>query len=115
MQTKNNRLLRVGENIRAILSENLLSNDINIQELSDDVIITITEVQPSKDLRYAKAYVSSLGEDEKKVSEILNNYSNVFSKLVAKQIETKYSPKISFFPDLSFQTASKINTLINQK
>ena len=65
MKKKNNRLLRVGENIRAVLSKSILSDEFYIQELKN-TIVTITEVMPSKDLRHAKVYVSSVGGDEKK-------------------------------------------------
>ena len=113
LKKKNNRLLRVGENIRAVLSKSILSDEFYIQELKN-TIVTITEVMPSKDLRYAKVYVSSVGGDEKKVAETLNNFANIFSKLVAKEISTKYSPKLSFYPDLSFEKADEINKLIKK-
>ena len=87
MKKKNNRLLRVGENIRAVLSKSILSDEFYIQELKN-IIVTITEVIPSKDLRHAKVYVSSVGGDEKKVAETLNNFSSIFSKLVAKEISS---------------------------
>ena len=66
LKKKNNRLLRVGENIRAVLSKSILSDEFYIQELKN-IIVTITEVMPSKDLRHAKVYVSSVGGDEKKL------------------------------------------------
>ena len=46
---------------------------------------------------------------------ILNQTSSFFSKLVAKQLKTKYSPKLSFFVDFSFSQAEKINDLIKTK
>ena len=72
MKTNDNRLLRVGENIRAILSKHIISNELYIKHLKN-VIITITEVRPSKDLKYAKVFVSSVGGNEEKVPEELNN------------------------------------------
>ena len=113
MKTKNNRLLRVGENIRALLSKHILLDQFYAEDLNN-TIVTITEVQPSKDLRHAKVFVSSVGNDEKKVAEALNSFSNTLSMLVAKELKTKYSPKLSFFPDLSFANANKINKLIEE-
>ena len=48
-------------------------------------------MRPSKDLKYAKVFVSSVGGNEEKVAEELNNNSNLFSKLVSKEIKTKYT------------------------
>ena len=113
MKTNNNRLLRVGENIRAVLSKHIITNELYIKHLKN-VIITITEVRPSKDLKNAKVFVSSVGGNEEKVAEALNDSASFFSKLVAKEIKTKYTPKLYFFPDLIHKKASSINKIINQ-
>ncbi|MDA9654873.1 30S ribosome-binding factor RbfA [Pelagibacteraceae bacterium] len=113
MKVNNNRLLRVGESIRAVLAKHIMLNEVYIEELNN-TIVTITEVQPSKDLRYAKVFVSSVGEDENKVAKILNDFSKPFSKAVAKEINTKYSPKLYFYADLSFTKANKINKLFEK-
>lgn len=113
MKTNDNRLLRVGENIRAILSKHIISNELYIKHLKN-VIVTITEVRPSKDLKHAKVFVSSVGGNEEKVAEELNNNSSLFSKLVSKEIKTKYTPRLKFFPDLVHKRASLINKIINK-
>ena len=114
MKTNDNRLLRVGENIRAILSKHLITNEFHIKRLKN-VIITITEVRPSKDLKHAKVFVSSIGGNEQKVAEELNNSASLFSKLIAKEIRTKFTPRLQFFPDLVHKKASLINKIIKQK
>ena len=113
MKTNNNRLLRVGENIRAVLSKYIITNELYIKHLKN-VIITITEVRPSKDLKNAKVFVSSVGGNEEKVAEALNYSASFFSKLIAKEIKTKYTPKLHFFPDLIHKKASSINKIINK-
>ena len=114
MRVLSNRTRRVGENIRSVLSEVLLSKKNSIDGLENE-FITITEVQPSADLRYAKVFISCMGREEKNIVNILNQTSSFFSKLVAKQLKTKYSPKLSFFVDFSFSQAEKINDLIKTK
>ena len=52
-----------------------------------------------------------MGKDAKNETLIKQQ---VFSKLVASQLKTKYSPKLSFV-DFSFSQAEKINSLINTK
>ena len=56
-----------------------------------------------------------MGKEAKNVVETLNQTASLFSKLVARQLKTKYSPKLSFFVDFSFSQAEKINSLINTK
>ena len=112
MKTANNRLLRVGENIRAVLSKHILLDELYIKHVKN-CIITITEVKPSKDLRHAKVYVSTVGGNEEKIAEALNGNAKNFSKLVAKEIQTKYSPKLTFFLDLANKKAVSINKIIN--
>ena len=114
MRELSNRTRRVGENIRLVLSEVLLSKKNSIDGLENE-FITITEVQPTADLRHAKVFISCMGREEKDIVKILNQTSSFFSKLVAKQLKTKYSPKLSFFVDFSFAQAEKIDDLIKTK
>ena len=114
MRVLSNRTRRVGENIRSVLSEVLLSKKNSIDGLENE-FITITEVQPSADLRHAKVFISCMGREEKNIVNILNQTSSFFSKLVAKQLKTKYSPKLYFFVDFSFSQAEKINDLMKTK
>ena len=114
MKLLSNRTRRVGENIRAMLSKILLLKKNSIPGL-DDKLITITEVQPTADIRYAKVFISGMGSNEKEIVCILNENSNLFSKLLAKELKTKYSPKLSFHRDYSFSQAEKINELIKFK
>ena len=53
-------------------------------------------------------------EYSNEIIQILNN-SNLFSKLVSKEIKTKYTPRLKFFPDLVHKRASLINKIINEK
>ena len=114
MKILSNRTRRVGENVRAVLSDILLQKKNSISGL-DEKFITITEVQPTADLRYAKVFISCMGKEEKDIVKTLNESSNLFPKLVAKELRTKYSPKLSFYVDYSFSQADKINNLIDIK
>ena len=78
-------------------------------------MITISRVDVSPDLRHAKVFISCIGEDKENVVQTLNSFANLFSKLVAKELRTKYSPKLSFFKDYSFEQAKKIDEIINEE
>ena len=111
MKVLSTRTRRVGENVRSVLSDIILEKKNSILGLEND-LITITEVQPTSDLRYAKVFISCMGRDEKEIVKLLNESSHLFSKLVARELKTKYSPKLSFHIDYSFYHADKINNLI---
>ena len=57
------RQLRVGEMLRHALAEILHRNEIRDPDL-DGVSVTITQVKPSPDMRYATVYCEPLGRQE---------------------------------------------------
>ena len=63
MKILSNRTRRVGENVRAVLCNILLQKKNSINGLDED-LITITEVQPTADLRYAKVFICCMGKDD---------------------------------------------------
>jgi ribosome-binding factor A len=106
------RLLKVGEQVRHILSELLMR-----QEAHDDVLsahtVSVTEVRMSADLRHASAFIKALlGEDEELVLKALRTNTAFFQREVAQRLRLKYAPKLKFVPDESFDTANKIERLL---
>lgn len=107
------RVLRVGEQVRHVLSE-LLSRG----EVHDDVLtattISITEVRMSPDLRHATVFVKPLlGKDEEVVLKALRTNTAYFQKEVAARVRTKYAAKLKFLADDSFDTGSHIDKLLS--
>lgn len=107
------RLLKVGEQVRHILSELLLR-----QEVHDDVLtahtVSVTEVRMSPDLRHATAYIKSLlGADEDAVLKALRTNTAYFQKEVAGRLKLKYAARIKFLPDESFDEAGRIEALLS--
>ncbi len=108
------RSLRIGEAVRFELSKILLTSSHHISEI-DGLPITITEVRPSKDLRFAKVFVAALGNDSIALAELLNSVSGRLTKEVARNIKLKYTPKLKFFADNSFEYASEIGRLMSME
>lgn len=111
-ETRSVRLLKVGEQVRHILSE-LLTR----QQVHDDVLsahtVSVTEVRMSPDLRHATVFVKSLlGTDEADVIKALRTNTAFFQKEVASRLKLKYAAKIKFLPDESFDEASRIDALL---
>jgi ribosome-binding factor A len=109
------RLLRVGEQVRHVLSE-LLSRG----EVHDDVLashmVSITEVRMSPDLRHATVFVKPLlGKDEEAVLKALRTNTAFFQREVAHRVRTKYAAKIKFLADESFDEGSHIDRLLRSE
>ena len=106
------RQLRVGELIKQSLGQIFLRDEAKVPIL-ETKNITVTEVRMSPDLKNARAYVIPLGgkETEKTVS-ILTEYTPLIRKVLARKIDMKYLPKVSFVSDKSFDYAEKIEKLI---
>ncbi|MBI28563.1 MAG: Ribosome-binding factor A [Alphaproteobacteria bacterium MarineAlpha5_Bin11] len=108
----NQRQLRVGEQVRQIISECLLKNFIPDPTLID-VSITISMVKMSRDLKIAYVYFLPLGgNDCEEINEALNSNRFFFQKKIGKKIKTKFTPKVIFHLDDSFIEADKINNLL---
>ena len=106
------RLLKVGEQVRHVLSELLLR-----QEVHDDVLtahsVSVTEVRMSPDLRHATVYVKPLlGEDEEIVLKALRTNIAFFQREVAKKLKLRFAAKLKFLGDESFDEAARIERLL---
>ena len=111
-ETRSVRLLKVGEQVRHVLSELLLR-----QEVHDDVLtahsVSVTEVRMSPDLRHAHVFVKPLlGEDEEAVLKALRIHTAYFQREVARRLKLKYAAKLKFLGDESFDEAARIAALL---
>ena len=106
------RLLKVGEQVRHVLSELL-----HRQEVHDDVLtahsVSVTEVRMSPDLRHATVFVKPLlGEDEEVVLKALRTNSAFFQRELAGRLKLRYAAKLKFLGDESFDEAARIERLL---
>lgn len=107
------RQLRVGEQIRHIIAETMRNGHFRDSNLQDAGRITVTEVRVSPDLKNATAFVMSLGgEDMNQILPALNNEAAVFQKEIGRQITTKFTPRVKFVKDGSFDEAQKIEQIL---
>ena len=106
------RLLRVGEQVRHVLSEILQRGDVH-----DDVLashpVSVTEVRMSPDLRHATVFAKPLlGEDEAAVLKALRTNTAYLQREVAQRVRMKYAAKLKFLADESFDEGSHIDRLL---
>ena len=106
------RLLRVGEQVRHILSDILTRGGIHDDTLQSH-LVSVTEVRMSPDLRHALVFVKPLlGQDEEVVLKALRTNTAFFQREVATRVSLKYAAKLKFRSDESFDESGKIDSLL---
>ena len=107
-----NRQLKVGQQIRFLMSNFFIKQDF-IFENFDSKNLTIVDVILSSDLKNAKIFVTtnSVSENKLLINE-LNNKSKLIQKKIASNLTSKFTPKIKFFFDNSFEYSNKINNIL---
>jgi len=106
------RQLKVGQQIRFLLSNFFIKEDF-IFENFDSKNLTIIDVVLSSDLKNAKIFVTtnSISESKLFVDE-LNKKSKFIQRKIALNLSSKFTPKIKFFFDNSFEYSNKISNIL---
>ena len=106
------RLLRIGEQVRHVLSDLLQRGDVH-DEVLQTHLVSITEVRMSPDLRHATVFVKPLlGEDEDGVLKALRQNTAYLQREVAHRIRMKYAARLKFIADESFDESSHIESIL---
>ena len=106
------RLLRVGEQVRHILSDILARGEVHDDVLASHMV-SITEVRMSPDLRHATVFVKPLlGKDEEVVIKALRTNTAYLQREVASRVKMKYAARLKFLADESFDEGSHIDQLL---
>ncbi|AZT90189.1 30S ribosome-binding factor RbfA [Caldicellulosiruptor changbaiensis] len=106
---------RVAEEIKKEIS------DIIQHELKDPRIcaelISIVKVNMSKDLRYAKVFVSIFDKNKDNITstmKALENAKPYIRREISRRINLRFSPEISFELDDSIEYGARISKILNQ-
>jgi ribosome-binding factor A len=93
-------------------------SDIIANELKDPRVgfITITEVQMSPDLRYARIFYSVLGKEKEhtKTAEALKSALGFIRKELAQRIQLRFAPEIAFKEDRSGEYSLRIQEVLEE-
>jgi ribosome-binding factor A len=105
------RMRRVNESIRQVLSEGL-------GQLKDPRIgfVTVTGVKTSPDLRHARVFVSVLGTERKRVQTLagLEAAHSVLQSRIARELRLKRTPQLRFEYDPSVERGVRMSKLIDE-
>ncbi|MEM9400561.1 MAG: 30S ribosome-binding factor RbfA [Verrucomicrobiota bacterium] len=104
------RTVRVAETYKAELTR-LLSR----QKTLEDMLITVTHVNITPDLRQAFVYVSSLNKKlhDEEILASLNAIRKELQHDIAKRVVIKYTPKIAFRIDDAIERGDRVMDLLN--
>ncbi|MBB3315618.1 ribosome-binding factor A [Rhizobium sp. BK181] len=107
------RMLRVGEQVRAAITQVLQRGEVR-DDVIEKTVISISEVRMSPDLKIATAYVTPLGvTDHDAVIGALNrNAKYIRGRLGSQLRQMKYMPEVRFRDDTSFDNYKKIDELL---
>ena len=109
------RLLRVGEQVRHILSELLQRGDVHDDVLQSH-LVSVTEVRMSPVLRHATVFVKPLlGQDEAVVIKALRTNTAYLQREVATRVRMKYAAKLKFLADESFDEGTHIDKILRSE
>ena len=103
---------RVADQVRLAISDILLKNI----SISNNGLITITKVNMSRDLRYARIFFSHIGTEltTEELEKKLNLNKNQIRYYMGNILETQYVPQINFKFDERYAKSNKIEQLLNK-
>lgn len=105
------RTFKVAEKIREVISTELL-------HLADPrlTLITITQVVVSSDLGHAKIYWNVMG-DAARIPEVEKAFAGAaghFRSVVAKDLDLRFAPSLSFYYDTTMDTVQEVDRLLKR-
>ena len=104
-----NRILRVNQLVKKELSKILLRE----MDFSPGVLITITRVEVTPNLREAKVYISCFPEKEKtQAFQDLKREIFFIQKALDKRLKIKIVPKIKFLEEKKTKEADEVEEIL---
>jgi ribosome-binding factor A len=106
------RAQKVSEAIREVVSMAILTelNDPRVQD------VTVTYVEVSPDLRYAKVLVSVMGDETHQQLSLrgLQSAAGFLQSKIAKQVEMRYTPRLTFILDQGVKRSIEIARILRE-
>lgn len=99
--------------MRHIIAETMNRGHFTHPALINASQVTVSEVRVSPDMRNATAYVMSLGgQNMDEILPALNDEARIFQKELGRQMNMKFTPRLSFRTDKTFDEVQKIDDLL---
>ena len=102
-----NRIGRINDEIQRELSEQL--RRLKDPRVSQTGMVSVTRVDTTGDLRYARVYISVLDKSqEKDVLKGLKSAAGFLRRELGRTLQLRYTPELQFLPDDSIQHGAHI-------
>ena len=106
------RIGRINDDIQRILADRL--RQVKDPRVSGQGMITITRVETTGDLRYAKVWLSAYGlQDEKEFKKGLKSASGWLRRELGSTLKLVYTPELVFEIDKSIEYGAKISGILD--
>lgn len=104
---------RINEEVKKEIS-NIIQNEVKDPRIT--AMVSVTKVDVTKDLRYAKVYVSIFGNEESKAStfEALKSSLGFIRREVGRKINLRYTPEIIMELDDSIEQGMHIDKILQE-
>ena len=106
------RTEKAAEAIREVVSMAILA-ELNDPRVRD---VTVTYVEVSRDLRYAKIHVSVMGDEARQKLTLrgLQSAAGFLQAKIAERIDIRYTPKLSFLLDQGVKRSIAVAQILQQ-
>jgi len=106
----NHRIDRIAEEIKRELGDIIR----NLKDPRLPTVISVVGVRVTKDLRFAKAYVSVLGDDKVRSDTLaaLTSAGGFIRREIGQRIDLRFTPEFTFVVDDSIEYGAKINEVL---
>ncbi len=106
----NYRKGRINDEVKKELS--LVLREVKDPRISD-AFISITAVEVSGDLKFAKVYYSAMTGDKKEVAKGLKSSAGFIRREIAHRLNLRMTPEFTFYEDHSIQHGAAISKILN--
>ena len=106
---------RLQNQIRSDLSE-MLQREVVDPRLSSGVLISITDVELTEDLRYARVFLSILGSDEQVRAAFagIQHAAGYLRRGLAQRLMMRFVPELNFQLDSSVERGARVLELLKE-
>jgi ribosome-binding factor A len=107
------RLERINELLKEEISD-LIANELKDPRLSG--LVSVTEVETTPGLEYARVYVSVLGDAAQREQTLgaLQHASGFFRRLLGERVKLRQIPELTFRFDDSIERGDRIMRLLRE-
>ncbi|EEI83874.1 30S ribosome-binding factor RbfA [Anaerococcus tetradius] len=107
------RTERISSEVKKELSK-ILRDDLSDPRLSNEAMVSITDVEVTNDLSFADCYISVLGDEQKKedVLDALDQAKGYIKILIGERMRLRSMPEFRFKLDNSIEHGAYMDKLI---